>query len=51
MDAPAIEALEHHDAAAAIRRLAIPNALALLSDQLLGIVDTIEVDGVKVEKP
>jgi MATE family, multidrug efflux pump len=39
----AIEALDHRDAGAAIRRLATPNALALVGDQLLGIVDTIAI--------
>ncbi len=39
----AIEAIEHRNAGRAIRRLAVPNALALLSDQLLGIVDTIAI--------
>ncbi|BDE05312.1 MATE family efflux transporter [Vulcanimicrobium alpinum] len=43
MNAPLIAAIEHRDAGAAIRRLAVPNALALLSDQLLGIVDTIAI--------
>jgi putative MATE family efflux protein len=38
-----IDAVEHHDAGATLRRLATPNALALLSDQLLSIVDTIAV--------
>ncbi|HEY4440830.1 MAG TPA: MATE family efflux transporter, partial [Candidatus Elarobacter sp.] len=38
-----IAALDHRDAGAAIRRLATPNALALLGDQLLGIVDTIAI--------
>src|SRR5947209_14161670 len=38
-----IEAIDHRDAAAALRRLATPNALALVSDQLLGIVDTIAI--------
>jgi putative MATE family efflux protein len=38
-----IEAIEHRDAGAALRRLATPNALALVSDQLLGIVDTIAI--------
>ena len=41
--AGAIDAIEHRDAAAALRRLATPNALALVSDQLLGIVDTIAI--------
>ena len=40
---PAIDAIEHRDAGAALRRLATPNALALASDQLLGIVDTIAI--------
>jgi putative MATE family efflux protein len=39
----AIAALEHRDAGAVLRRLATPNALALVSDQLLGIVDTIAI--------
>src|ERR1700682_3912177 len=39
----AIDAVEHRDAGAALRRLATPNALALVSDQLLGIVDTIAI--------
>jgi multidrug resistance protein, MATE family len=39
----AIGAIEHRDAGAALRRLATPNALALVSDQLLGIVDTIAI--------
>jgi putative MATE family efflux protein len=39
----AIDAIEHRDAGAALRRLATPNALALVSDQLLGIVDTIAI--------
>lgn len=43
MSVPAIEVLEHRDAGAAIRRLATPNALALVGDQLLGIVDTIAI--------
>ena len=38
-----IGALEHRDAGAALRRLATPNALALITDQLLGIVDTIAI--------
>ena len=38
-----IEALEHRDAGAALRRLATPNALAMVGDQLLGIVDTIAI--------
>ncbi|GAC1573637.1 MAG: MATE family efflux transporter [Candidatus Elarobacter sp.] len=38
-----IDAIEHRDAGAALRRLATPNALALVSDQLLGIVDTIAI--------
>jgi len=38
-----IAALEHRDAGAVLRRLATPNALALVSDQLLGIVDTIAI--------
>ncbi len=39
----AIEAIEHRDAGAALRRLATPNALAMVGDQLLGIVDTIAI--------
>jgi putative MATE family efflux protein len=38
-----IPALDHDDAPATLRRLATPNALALVGDQLLGIVDTIVV--------
>lgn len=38
-----IEAIEHRDAGAALRRLALPNALALVGDQLLSIVDTIAI--------
>ncbi len=38
-----IAAIEHRDTAAALRRLATPNVLALVSDQLLGIVDTIAI--------
>jgi putative MATE family efflux protein len=38
-----IDAIEHRDAGAALRRLATPNALALVGDQLLGIVDTIAI--------
>jgi putative MATE family efflux protein len=38
-----IDAIEHRDAGAALRRLATPNALALIGDQLLGIVDTIAI--------
>jgi multidrug resistance protein, MATE family len=38
-----IEAVEHRDVGAALRRLATPNALAMVSDQLLGIVDTIAI--------
>lgn len=38
-----IAALDHRDAGAVIRRLAVPNILALLGDQLLGIVDTIAI--------
>jgi len=40
---PAIDAIEHRDAGAALRRLATPNALAMVGDQLLGIVDTIAI--------
>ena len=39
----AIDAIEHRDAGAALRRLATPNVLALVGDQLLGIVDTIAI--------
>ncbi len=39
----AIDAIEHRDAGAALRRLATPNALAMVGDQLLGIVDTIAI--------
>jgi putative MATE family efflux protein len=38
-----IDAVEYRDTGAALRRLATPNALALLSDQLLSIVDTIAI--------
>lgn len=38
-----IDAVEHRDAGAALRRLATPNALAMVGDQLLGIVDTIAI--------
>ena len=38
-----IDAVEHRDVGAALRRLATPNALAMVSDQLLGIVDTIAI--------
>ncbi len=38
-----IEAVEHRDVGAALRRLATPNALAMVSDQLLGVVDTIAI--------
>ncbi len=38
-----IEALDHRDAGAAIRRLAVPTALAMLGDQILGIVDAIAI--------
>ncbi|HTJ25879.1 MAG TPA: MATE family efflux transporter [Candidatus Limnocylindria bacterium] len=38
-----IEALEHRDAGAVLRRLATPTALAMVGDQLLGIVDTIVI--------
>lgn len=38
-----IEAVAHDDAGAALRRLATPNALAMVGDQLLGIVDTIVI--------
>jgi len=39
----AIDAVDHRDAGAALRRLATPNALAMVGDQLLGIVDTIAI--------
>ena len=39
----AIDAVEHRDAGAALRRLGTPNALAMVGDQLLGIVDTIAI--------
>ena len=42
----AIAAVEHRDAGKALRRLATPNALALVADQLLGIVDTIAIGSV-----
>ena len=38
-----IDAVEHRDVGAALRRLATPNALAMVSDQLLGVVDTIAI--------
>ncbi len=38
-----IDAVEHHDTGATLRRLATPNALALVGDQLLSIVDTIAI--------
>lgn len=38
-----IDAIEHRDVGATLRRLATPNALAMVSDQLLGIVDTIAI--------
>ncbi len=38
-----IDAIEHRDAGAALRRLATPNALSLASEQLLGAVDTIAI--------
>jgi putative MATE family efflux protein len=38
-----IEAIEHRNAGATLRRLATPNALAMVGDQLLGIVDTIAI--------
>lgn len=38
-----IDAVEHHDTGATLRRLAIPNALALVGEQLLSIVDTIAI--------
>ena len=38
-----IDPIEHRDAGAVLRRLATPNALAMVGDQLLGIVDTIVV--------
>jgi putative MATE family efflux protein len=39
----AIGAIDHRDTGAVLRRLATPNALALVGDQLLGIVDTIAI--------
>lgn len=39
----AIDAVEYRDAGAALRRLATPNALAMVGDQLLGVVDTIAI--------
>lgn len=39
----AIAAIEHRDAGKTLRRLATPNALAMVGDQLLGIVDTIAI--------
>ena len=39
----AIDAIDHRDAGAALRRLATPNALAMVGDQLLGIVDPIAI--------
>jgi len=38
-----IDAIEHRDVGATLRRLATPNALAMVSDQLLGVVDTIAI--------
>ena len=38
-----IATIPHEDAGAALRRLATPNALAMVGDQLLGIVDTIAI--------
>ena len=38
-----IDAIEHRDVARALRRLATPTALALVGEQLLGIVDTIAI--------
>jgi Na+-driven multidrug efflux pump len=38
-----IATVPHEDAGAALRRLATPNALAMVGDQLLGIVDTIAI--------
>lgn len=43
-----IAALEHRRAGRAIARLAVPTALALLSDQLLGVVDTIAIGSLGV---
>ncbi|GAC1497436.1 MAG: MATE family efflux transporter [Vulcanimicrobiaceae bacterium] len=43
-----IEAIEHRDAGRAIAGLAVPDALAFLSDQLLGIVDTIAIGSLGV---
>ena len=39
----AIDAIEHRDVGAALRRLATPNALAMVGDNLLGVVDTIAI--------
>jgi putative MATE family efflux protein len=39
----AIDAIEYRDAGAALRRLGTPNALAMVGDQLLGVVDTIAI--------
>jgi putative MATE family efflux protein len=39
----AIDAIDHRDAGAVLRRLGTPNALAMVGDQLLGIVDTIAI--------
>ena len=39
----AIDAIEYRDVGATLRRLATPNALAMVGDQLLGIVDTIAI--------
>jgi putative MATE family efflux protein len=38
-----IDAVEHHDTGATLRRLGTPNALALVGEQLLSIVDTIAI--------
>jgi Na+-driven multidrug efflux pump len=43
MRAAVIEAIDHRNASRAIRRLAVPTALMLLSDQLLGIAPLAEI--------
>jgi Na+-driven multidrug efflux pump len=35
--------VDHRDVAAALRRLAVPDGLAMIADQLLGVVDTIAI--------
>jgi len=45
---PTIEPIAHRHAGRAIANLAIPTALALLSDQLLGVVDTIAIGSLGV---